>query len=232
MAKKSTNKKTMTKKAVKKKRTKKDRENYQALLRSVLDSLDSLSHLSHLHLTSIARAIESLLKDKRKIIFRAKPRKEFGNTYPFGVTMTQEYKTHLPGSKRAKTFYEHFILYPRASHQRTRAKDLEKTRFSVAHELGHILMHMPYISKSNKCYVNLEGGLYRVDFTERQEQEADLFAATLCDQRPIPQRPENFHGPCIHKLLELRDAGLFGSSGLDAIMPEDNECMLKKNNRE
>ncbi len=72
-----------------------------------------------------------------------------------------------------KILYHHFVLF--------NAKNLSKSRWYLAHELGHIFLHHP--PKKEKVYnavipsIGLE--LYIVGHTSAQEAEADWFASIL-----------------------------------------------------
>lgn len=58
---------------------------------------------------------------------------------------------------------------------------LERDRFTIAHELGHLLMHLPYIKKSNPSAV-MRATRYVDEMnsdSRRAEWEANWFAAAL-----------------------------------------------------
>ncbi len=65
---------------------------------------------------------------------------------------------------------QHFIFYKPD-------KDIEIERARVAHELGHCLLHWPLGVR--KKMVEKEGSVYIVNFTKKDEDEADAFMS-LC----------------------------------------------------
>ena len=208
---------------------KKASEDYADLVRRVLRLLNRLTVLPNLHFTSIAKAIESASKDRRRIIFRAMPRASFEGIYPYGVTLTQELEARLPGAEHSRTMYEHLLYYPIGEGGTADATDRMTTRFSVAHELGHILMHMPDRAAEHPRVFHPLGDseslLYLVDYSEREETEADLFATVLCDQRPAPMRSEVFRAPCIREVRHMCDLGLIRSE-LSKIRPTHDVCLI------
>lgn len=66
---------------------------------------------------------------------------------------------------------QHFIFY------KPENKDIETELARVAHELGHCLLHWPLDDPKKK--IAREGVIYLVEFTNREEEEADAFMC-LC----------------------------------------------------
>ena len=167
--------------------------------------LNKLEKLQALHLTSIAKAIEVTLKENIKIIFRGEPEGVDGEDFT-GVTMSQECRVFRPGCAKAARLTEHFIYYSESRNPRD-------IRFYVAHELGHILMHYS-VEVRDREQIGIEGhdeaNFFILNFTEEEEAEADLFAAILLEQRPIPKppRPATFVHPTEKTLRKLKKQGL------------------------
>lgn len=203
----------------------KEPDKYRNLVKSVLEELARLDDLSTLHLTSIAKAIESATLDTRKIIFRPKPKTDFEDGKPIGIMLTQEYRAFFVGAQGEKTIYEHLLYYPIPDDS---PEDRLKTRFLVAHELGHILIHASkYTDDNSRIYRPIDSapGLYAIDYTDEEESAADIFAAILCDQREQPVRPNSFREPCLRSLRELLSLDVF-SSDVKEIIPALTSCML------
>lgn len=183
---------------------------YKLIVKDVLTNLRRIGSLRSLHLTSIAKAIEQEAQETIKVIFRPVPPDKLGK-FPT-VLLTQQLEATGAGAPNGFTIFEHFVFYPQES-----PDQLLKTRFSIAHELGHILMHAPYLPRyiKRRKYDKIEGtngGLYSVAYNDEDEIRADLFAAILCHQYPPPPKPSEFHAPCRRILAQLESDNFFSSS--------------------
>jgi len=182
---------------------------YENVVRDVLRRLNGISSLSSLHLTSVAKAIEQKAGEIIKIVFRPVARERMGR-FPT-VLLTQRLGVTGAGAPEGFFVYEHFIYYPKEA-----PEQLRRTRFSIAHELGHILMHAPYLPTyaGQRVYRRVprtKRDMYSVKYAEDAEVEADLFAAILCQQYPPPRRPSAFHEPCRRHILDLEAQQMFVS---------------------
>ncbi len=219
-----------------------DIDEYYGMLGAVLEDMGELQPLHYLHLTSIARAIEFLSGDKRKIIFMGVSKDDFDDdTYPAGVMLTQEYQARFPGTDEEKRLYEHFLFYPKHEQIPDDPRDIVRTRFSIAHELCHVLQVIrktteePDTAYPTKVYPvcevicdpNTPFSLYAMDFSPEDERKADLFATILCDQRKRPEREEGFKEPCIRTLHELRDSYKVYGSDIASYLPAHPNCIIK-----
>jgi len=105
---------------------KKIKETVEALMKGMPEK--------ELHLPSLAKAVETRLKDKVRVILRPTEDAKFEDSAGCCVMLTQELKMHLPGRRESGLFHEHFIYYPKGLNRDT-------TRFNVVHELGHVVLH-------------------------------------------------------------------------------------------
>ena len=188
---------------------------YEAMVGRVVGQLNGLAAISSLHLTSVAKAIEHSADERIKIIFRPMAAETLGKWAP-AVLLTQRLEVTGPGIERPFLAYEHFIYHLREDERSV------ATRFHVAHELGHILLHKPYTDDSEdaRYYIPLEGtatDMYGVEYRPEEEMEADLFAAILHHQRPGPVRPRMFHELCLRAAEQLAGLGVFRSNLPDLV---------------
>lgn len=173
---------------------------YSDLLGPVLEQLEKIGDLDKLHLTSIAKIIETSRKDRLKIIFRAVASGNLGEVSP-AVLVTQDFCAEV-GSKQLR-LREHIVLY---EEQRTP----ERTRFYIAHELGHILLHQKLFDDETRRVdvprervADLGRSVFAIRFEPVEEMQSDLFAAVLAHQRPAPRGRRPFEFPCLRELKKL-----------------------------
>lgn len=120
-------------------------------------------------LNNIIVGIKNLQRTCLGIVLHAMPKVDPGKALLF----TQEIDCKL-SEKQFKGF-EHFIFFS------DRDEEIDKTAFAVAHELGHIFLHCPG-DKHNKQRISLpfeQGVLFETNYTNREEVEADIFAAIV-----------------------------------------------------
>jgi hypothetical protein len=196
-----------------------DENDYFRLAREALAALSQLTALQDIHLTSVAKAIETVSNENVKIIFRGVPKGVDGREIT-GVTISQECEVRRPGVTGSQKLVEHFIYY-------SKRRNLEETRFFVAHELGHILLHHLYGNRDRERKPvpgNDAPGFYVIEFTDEEEAAADIFAAILVRQHPRPRRAPRFFLPCLRDLLRLKKRKLL-SLGLAALLPKKVSCV-------
>ena len=112
---------------------------------------------TELHLPSLAKAAEMLLKDKVRIILLK--RKRIGATIHAASVLTIEAKVRR-GNFKPQLMNEHYIFY-------SEQVKMDEVRFDIAHEICHILLHTPARREKDPA---------------KLETEADIFARSLLEQ--------------------------------------------------
>lgn len=193
------------------------------MVRRVVDRLNNLTAGNPLQLASIAKAIEQSAGERIKVIFRPIAREVLGRYAP-AVLLTQRMEISGPGLDDPFHGYEHFVYHVSDD------DDAVASRFHIAHELGHILLHRPYSDANQEAryYLPVEGtvaDMYAVEYRPEEEMEADLFAAVLHHQRPAPLRPDVFHELCLRSAAELNEMGVFRST-LPEVLRDVRDCRV------
>ena len=194
------------------------------VVKSVLSEIESLGTVDSLGLAGVAKAIERFFAERVKIVFRPTTDEMLGSMAP-AVLLTQELEAVRRGCPAPLHLAEHFVFYA------TDSDDPLKTRFAVAHELGHILLHKPLSEEraDARRYVRMpgasgrNGGLFALQAEPQDEVEADLFAAILCDQLPTPPSVVVLEPPCLRRLAKYIEMGLVRSD-LQQLLPANLSC--------
>ncbi len=180
---------------------------YADLAHRVYDVLSALNPFDKLHLTSVAKVIEVSREHRVRIIFREVTREILGPMFP-AFLVTQDLVALVPGGGTKMEVREHVILYV------DNKRDPEKTRFCLGHELGHIAIHEKLFDDPSRRvlvppshYKRMRQqpgeGKFAIEFKDREEMEADLFAAALVHQRPVPSGRKPFEMPCLREVRDM-----------------------------
>ena len=199
---------------------------YVALLGPVWERLQQINKVDNLQLTSIAKIIETSFRHSLKIIFKKVAEHYLGEMAP-ALLVTQELL--IPLNSQSMHIREHIILYVDYPKK-------ERTRFHIAHELGHVLLQQHvFDDRSRNVRVPRRRGLalgrevFAVEFKPDEEMAADLFAAVVTHQRPPTPRRAAFQLPCLRDLRKSTDPrrGLCHSELHQIVQKLDISCLVR-----
>lgn len=165
----------------------------QKVVDRVLERLNKLAVQPQYPFSDVVQAIEMRHTSRIRVIYRPSPASFFGDSL-FSVALHQDVAVAVHGARGSFGMREVFLYYP---------VDCEplKTRFAIAHELGHLFLHWGRGEPSCVSLGATASEIYLQEFNSTQEMEADTFACILCEQRPA-QPARAFDYPREHFLRE------------------------------